>query len=458
ALLGRTYTDTPKGRGRRAPGEGQIVLGSDLTWEQIDQAEDFDRVFAGEKSVESVLSDHPWLAVCEQVAADQGFFHWELDFAPVFALGGFDLQVGNPPWVRPRTDEDALWGESDPWWILAHKPTQADKRNRRQQAALRPGATDIVADGISETVVTSKFLNDTTQYPLLSGQQPDLYRAFMQRTWRSSGDSGIVTLLHPESHFTEKKAAPLRRESYLRLRRHWQFINELQLFDVHNLVAYGVHTYGTRKAEPAFIAATNLYHPTTVNESMVHDGSGQLPGLKNSDGSWDLRPHRDRITHVDDPTLELWKSILEDPNTPALEARMVYSVTREPEGVLRKMAAAPRIKELGLQYSAGWHETADKKKGYFDTKWAVPDSWDDVILQGPHFGVANPFAKQPNPSLKSNKDWSEIDLEALPPDFIPATAYQPNTTRAEYEAAYPSFKDSQRSSSPSNRHYRLIWR
>ena len=457
ALLGRTYTDTPKSRGRRAPGEGQIVLGSDLTWEQIDQAEDFDRVFAGEKSVESVLSDHPWLAICERVASEQGFFHWELDFAPVFALGGFNLQVGNPPWVRPRTDEDALWGESDPWWILAHKPTQADKRNRRQQAALRPGATSIVAAGISETVVTSKFLNDTTQYPLLAGQQPDLYRAFMQRTWRSSGDSGIVTLLHPESHFTEKKAAPLRRESYLRLRRHWQFINELQLFDIDHHVSYGVHTYGSHKPEPAFMSATNLYHPSTVTESLLHDGSGPLPGLKNDEGSWDLRPHRDRITHVDDSTLELWKSILEDSDTPALEARMVYSVTREAEGVLRKLAAAPRIKELGFQYSAGWNETGDKKKGYFDTKWAVPTSGDDVILQGPHFSVANPFAKQPNPTLKNNLDWSEIDLEAIPPNFIPATAYQPNRDGGDYDGQYAHQQFAGRRAS-AREFYRFMWR
>ena len=43
----------------------------------------------------------PWLDTVEQIAADQGFFHWELRFASVFADGGFDLQVGNPPWVRP---------------------------------------------------------------------------------------------------------------------------------------------------------------------------------------------------------------------------------------------------------------------------------------------------------------------------------------------------------------------
>ncbi|KAA0919254.1 class I SAM-dependent DNA methyltransferase [Dietzia sp. ANT_WB102] len=436
ALLGRAYSDAPKGRGRRAPGEGQIVLGSDLTWEQIDQAEEFDRVFAGEKPTSAVFDDHPWLAVCDQVAREQGFFHWELDFAPVFASGGFDLQVGNPPWVRPQSDIEALLGESDPWWILAHKPTQAAKQSRQKITVQRPGAIGILASGLSETLVTAAFLHDTVQYPLLAGQKPDLYRAFMQRTWRSTRENGIVTLIHPESHFTEKKAAPLRRESYLRLRRHWQFINSLFLFDIHDLVRYGINTYGSRNSSPRFLNASSIYHPSIVESSLVHDGTGPLPGFKNDADQWDLRPHQDRIIHVDGSTLDLWKSILEDNETPSLESRMVYSVTREAEGVLRKLATASRIKELNLQYSQGWNETTDRKNGYFDTKWAVPASWDDVILQGPHFSVANPFAKQPNPTLKHNQDWTEIDLEAMPADFIPATAYQPNRDNRKYDQSY----------------------
>ena len=44
----------------------------------------------------------PWLDTVEEIAEAQGFFHWELRFASVFADGGFDIQVGNPPWVRPR--------------------------------------------------------------------------------------------------------------------------------------------------------------------------------------------------------------------------------------------------------------------------------------------------------------------------------------------------------------------
>src|SRR5699024_12025130 len=188
----------------------------------------------------------------------------------------------------------------------------AAKAARRQATLQRPGSVDILADGLSETLVTAAFLHDTVQYPLLSGQKPDLYRAFMQRTWRSSDDSGIVTLLHPESHFTEKKAAPLRREAYLRLRRHFQFVNALLLFDIDGHVRFGVHIYGGHESTPRFANAVGMFHPLTAADSLLHDGTGPLPGVKDDEYQWDRRPHRDRITRVDVSTLELWKSIVED--------------------------------------------------------------------------------------------------------------------------------------------------
>ena len=97
----------------------------------------------GPAPIDAAMADHPWLVVCERVAAQQGFFHWNLDFAPVFARGGFDLQVGNPPWVRPRSDVDALLAEGDPWWQLAVKPTRDARQaaKRREPCAPRRCAT-----------------------------------------------------------------------------------------------------------------------------------------------------------------------------------------------------------------------------------------------------------------------------------------------------------------------------
>lgn len=434
---------------------GQYSIGYDLKWDELNSVEQLE--FSA-LPYSKLIEAHPWLKTARQVSADQAFFHWDLDFAAVMAEGGFDFQVGNPPWVRPRTDVDALYSEHDPWFSLAHKPTQTDKKARRKQLANDERVLATLARGLSDSVVTSAVLGDATRFPHLVGQQPDLYRGFMERTWANAAHGGIVSLIHPESHFTEKKAAPLRAGAYRRLRRHWQFINELVLFDVHDLVKYGIHIYGTKAEEPCFISAASLYHPKTVLDSLRHDGTGPLPGLKDDNGNWDLRSHRDRIITVDMDTLKLWHSILEEPESPIINSRTVYTVNTDAAAVLKKLSAAPRVKKLGLQFSRGWDESIDKKKGYFDSSWQIPESWNDVILQGPHLGVSTPMIKQPNPTMKHNQDWSEIDLEAIPEDFIPATAYAPNRDeKPTYDADYGSWKSENRPVLVSKQ-FRVAWR
>ncbi len=41
----------------------------------------------GKATIPQILERHPWLVACQRIAERQGFFHWELEFAPVFAAG-----------------------------------------------------------------------------------------------------------------------------------------------------------------------------------------------------------------------------------------------------------------------------------------------------------------------------------------------------------------------------------
>lgn len=445
-------------QGKESKMAGQQTFGAASTWKELNDAERADLGFALASDIDIAKKQHGWLQVCEKIAADQGFFHWELDFASVFGRGGFDLQVGNPPWVRPRSDEAALLAEGDPWWQLVEKPTQVQIRVKREETLARRGMREYFVENAIPTSVLAEFLGSVGDYSVLAGLQPDLYRAFMVRTWRSSDQTGAIALLHPESHFTEKKAAHLRAETYRRLRRHWQFINELSLFEIDHHVTYGVHVYGARRESPQFKMAASLYHPDTIARSEVHDGSGEVPGLKDGDGKWDTRPHLERIINVDEAALAVWADILDEPGTLAVQARMVYPVNRSSSRVLEKLSKAPRIRELGLQYSRGWDESIDRKKGYFEVGSAVHDTWGDVILQGPHFTVANPFAKQPNPTMKNNLDWTELDLEALPAEFIPRTSYQPTTDLTKYRSDYGTWKTIDGLPISVRDHYRLAWR
>ena len=417
---------------RHQPADQQLTASDE--WAALAEQESWALSGSTATSVERALADHPWLRVCEQVADRQGFFHWQLDFATVFARGGFDLQVGNPPWVRPRSDSSALLAEADPWWMLENKPSEAAKKQRRAGTLLRRGAVELLIDGTTDVEALSAYVGDATNYPVLAGLQPNLYRCFMSRVWTNVAERGIAALLHRETHFTDEKAGGLRAATYRRLRRHWQFKNELQLFEeIGHQKDYSVNVYGSERLV-SFLHACGLYHPETVERSLRHDGSGPEPGFK-FQGAWDQRPHAGRIQHVTEKTLTSWRDVLESPDVTPSCTRMLYTVNRASAVVLAKLAKSPRMGELELRFSPGWHETADRRKGYFVQRWGRPDSWDDVILQGPHIYVANPVFKQPNETMKHNQDWSDVDLEKLPADFIPITAYKPVGDRATYDVA-----------------------
>jgi hypothetical protein len=440
-------------KARKAAQHGAATLAPDDVWQALADQEDLAIKGAGAKPVVEVLDAHPWLRVCERTALDQGFFHWQLDFATVFGRGGFDLQVGNPPWVRPDTNVNALLAEGDPWWQLADKPSEAAREIRRKETLLLPSLLVGVVSGDSEILAAREFVSDITNYPILNGLRPDLYRCFMSQTWAHQSILGATALLHPEAHLTDVRGGTLREATYTRLRRHWQFKNELMLFrEIDDQVVYGVHVYGSELTLVHFDNASALYHPETVTRSYEHDGTGSEPGFKHN-GHWDLRPHRARIQRVTDNVLGIWNEILEEQSVPIRQTRMVFTVNTAVAETIGKLAKADRVGSLGLQFSMGWNERTDRAKGYFFQHWGPPESWADVILQGPHLHMNNPAFKVPNSSMKHNQDWSLIDLEALSECAIPATAYKPAGDRSRYDRDYTRWH-----ARPSRDYYRIGWR
>jgi hypothetical protein len=446
ALLGRE----PEARKKYSGGTN---LASAAGWDDLNDAEELNLNFAGAVAVEQVIKNHPWLAVCRDVAERQGFFHWELDFATVFSRGGFDLQLGNPPWVRPRTDVDALLAEGDPWWQLALKPSEADRKVKREATLALLGIRDFVIDSTTDVNVMVEYIGSTQAYPLLVGLQPDLYRCFMELTWEHASQSGIVALIHPETHFTDDKAALLREYTYLRLRRHWQFINELMLYEIVDKQRYGVHVYGRPVENVNFLMASSLYHPDTVARSLRHDGSGDEPGIKDPEGNWDIRPHQKRIINVTDETLRIWHAIMDDNSVSLRQAQMIYTVNSSAAEVLAVLSRQQRAGILNLEFSRGWDESRDRKKGYFELNWGVPQSWKDVIFQGPHLYVGTPMNKSPNPTMRNNQDWSATDFEKLLSELLPATAYKPIGGKERYDSGYTRW-----SFGPAREQYRIAWR
>jgi len=308
-------------------------------FEALGELDDNERVLFGMRLVMGIAASRPWVGQAIRISEREGFFHWELDFAQVFARGGFDLQVGNPPWVRPTWAEDVTLAEFDPFFMLVDKIPEKTFASRRDAALSVPGAKSRFLSEIAGNSGLNAHLGSDTEHPVLAGVQTNLYTSFMDRTWRSLRPSGIVGLLHPESHFSDPKAGHLRAAAYHRLRRHWQFMNESNLFeDVDHHTIYGIHVYG-QSQRINFLQASYLIDPETLEQSLSGQTEGEVPGLSYPWGGWDLRPHHSRIFTIDLAALKVFADLFDDPSTPANQARLLRLANSAQQSALVAMAS-----------------------------------------------------------------------------------------------------------------------
>jgi hypothetical protein len=83
----------------------------------------------------SRLREHfPRVKTVEDLAMAARFLHWELNFADVFArCGGFDLVLGNPPWIKVEWKEAGILGEKNPLFAI-RKFSASDLEKLRDEA------------------------------------------------------------------------------------------------------------------------------------------------------------------------------------------------------------------------------------------------------------------------------------------------------------------------------------
>jgi hypothetical protein len=405
--------------------------------DELEEYEDEIPKWTGMDSPSKLSDRFPCLDTIEEIADQQGFFHWELQFTQVFANGGFDLQTGNPPWVRPRWQEDTVLAELEPWFMLADKPGVHEWRSRKDTVLPAGTARDYFLAELAANTGTVEFLGSAATYPLLVGTQPDLYRAFMSRAWANLGSSGSAGLIHPDTHFGGAKEGALRAATYRHLRMHVHFSNRYELFEIEGTRQFGVNIYG-RPGRIEFTHASWLFHPAVLLGSLDHDGSGELPGIKH-EGKWELRPHRERLIRVDEVLLSQWRRLSNAADVPVDRTPLLYPVTTAEAGAIEALAGYERrLGSNNPRISRGYDEANAKKDGLIRWHTGAHGSLGAAILQGPHFTQATPFGKQPNIPCKTNRDWSAWDLTRLEADAIPVTNY----VRASDEETYLAAQDS----------------
>lgn len=419
----------------------------------------------GHVDIAALVEALPQLQVAQEVAGQQHFMHWALEFADVFkARGGFDVILGNPPWIKVEWNEQSLLSDFDPRFAIRKLSAKQAADQREAVFAVMPQAR---ADYLSECVATEGmgvFLNSIQNYPLLRGQQNNLYKCFLPLVWQLG--SGVQALLHPEGVYDDPKGGLLREKLYLRLRAHYQFENQLMLFaEVHHNTKYSINVYGAPLSVPSFFHMANLFAPSTVLASLQSSGGGVVPGIKRDEGGWNTSGHLSRLIDVNETLLATFSQLYDAPGTPLLQARLPAVHSQELVSVLRKFSeASKRIGDFRGEYlpiDIFWHETEAQKEGVIRRCTGFVGDERDLVMSGPHFYVANPLSKTPRSVCTLGSHYDVIYLDFLPDNYVPRSNYVPACEAETYRARLPRVdwqEEGRKELRPVTEYYRLIHR
>ncbi|EKL5340973.1 class I SAM-dependent DNA methyltransferase [Salmonella enterica] len=398
---------------------------------------------AGRLKTDVLFRHLPRLAIVDALKKQHRFFHWDLEFCDLFAeRGGFDLMLGNPPWLKVEWQEAGVLGDYEPEFVLRKLSASKLVTLRVDTFNAIPALEDAWRSEYEGCEGMQNFLNAQQNYPVLRGVQTNLYKCFLPQAWRLGAQKGVAGFLHPEGIYDDPKGGQLRVSVYPRLRAHFQFQNQHMLFPIAHRAKYSINIYTALPSLPvSFISVANLFSAKTIELCFAHDGSGEVGGIKDDQtGSWNESGHQSRILTVGMERLALFASLYDGEGTPALEARLPALHAEPLVSVLEKFADQPkRLGDLQGQYLSleMWHETNQQSDGTIERHTQFPEDVAQWILSGPHFYVGTPLYKTPREICTEKGHYDCLDLLTLPDDYLPRTNYIPACDAQEYAKRTP---------------------
>ena len=166
--------------------------------------------------VEAAPTTSAWLALRERetppsavlvettrrIAEEYGLFHWELAFPHVFARGGFDVVLGNPPWERVKLQEQEFFARREPSIAQARNAAE-----RKKLIAALPATNPVLWNEWTRATRVaqgqSHFVRQSGRYPLCGKGDVNTYALFAEHNWRVLAPHGSAGFIVPGGIVTD---------------------------------------------------------------------------------------------------------------------------------------------------------------------------------------------------------------------------------------------------------------
>jgi len=178
----------------------------------------------------------PWWDEFQAARTRERFFHWELEFPEVFAEGGFDCVLGNPPWDKVLPSKVEFYSRYDVL-IRAYKGNQLEQRIRELHTQ-HLGLADEFAAYRDRATMIAQMLRGGGDFPLVEARSQaaheEVAKYFVDRALSLVAQGGAVGLVVPSVFYNGDGWVGIRR--YLldqaTIQRFYGFENRKKIFGI----------------------------------------------------------------------------------------------------------------------------------------------------------------------------------------------------------------------------------
>lgn len=371
--------------------------------------------------------------IVNKLADQYKFFHNQLEFIEVFKeRGGFDVIVGNPPWVNIEMDEAGIISDVNPEIGIRKISAPQVKKLASQILLENENLKSVYINEAIWAESTKEFIGSFQNYPLLQGQRNNLYKCILTNSFLLSSDFGFTGIVHPHGMYEDPGANRLREESYKRLRYNFQFVNTLKLFtEILHWISYDISIYSKKNKNVFFESISNLYHPSTINGVYTHNGLGISSGLKVKDESgrgysWNIKPHKSRLIIINEESLRVISKFTDEKEN-WLGTKLMVPFTKELLSAIFKINQfGNELENITCKISMCWNQTNSVNDNILKEETAYPVIEEyQMVYSGPHFFISNPISKSPFQNYSNQSHYDVILLDNINSDFIPRCNYIP---------------------------------
>ena len=168
------------------------------------------------RALRGVLPRLPVVTAVKKLSGEKKLFHWRLHFPQVFAKGGFDVVLGNPPWDTMSPDAKE--------WFAPFAPEIRELPKAEQDQRIAELRQDSVISRSWEKYcrdlyTSARFMKESGRYTLfaegnLGKGDFNVYRMFVELALKITNPNGVTAQFVPENLYNGANAAALRKHLF----------------------------------------------------------------------------------------------------------------------------------------------------------------------------------------------------------------------------------------------------